>query len=794
MIANQPTPPVREESEHEQGSLIDFKRIGYRALAYWYLIVLCLAIALSVALYINRYSQRIYPVTASVIIREREETSGGELLYKNALIDPYRNYLNEPFIIKSYPLIRKVVEELDFSVTFFREGFLLTTEAYDYVPVQAKLIQIVKPSQGKFTFKVKSEKSYSLEPYENSDVAPQEFHFGDTIEYDGYRLWIAPAENRKFGLIDVPFLMVVRNPSQVTSEYVSKLNVSWAEEGAGVLNLSVNGANPAKEIDFLNGLVRHYQQYDLDKKNQAAERSIEFIRGQLTKITDSLKIFEGQLQQFKKSNRTSGSLSKDGELIFTRIEKFETEKAELTIKSSYYDYLKRIISEDKNLDQVILPSSLGISDPVLGTVLAKLTEAQLEIKTFQANGKSSNPLYENRVNRLNELKREVLESVNSLRTTDKIKLDFLDKQILNAEKQLGYLPVAERQLISIQRNYSLLETLYVFLMQKMSEAGISKASNVSDIIGVNPPMRGGAISPKTSTNLTIAMVIGLSLPLVILILIEIFNTKIQSSEDIARSTHIPFIGGVGHNPIVSNLIVVQKPKSSVSESFRALRSNLNFFTGHESNKVFMITSSISGEGKTFTTINLATVFALSGRRTLIIGADMRRPKIYMDFNMSNQTGLSGFLSNLSTFDEIIQKTSIQNLDLVSGGPVPPNPSELLLTARFDEFMKEAKSRYDFVLIDTPPLALVTDAFVMAKFADHTVFVMRQNYTPKAFIRSIDDYYYSGKFKNISILLNDIYRSGFGYGYGYGGYGSRAGDYLNGWAVDSWFLLLKASRS
>jgi capsular exopolysaccharide synthesis family protein len=195
----------------------------------------------------------------------------------------------------------------------------------------------------------------------------------------------------------------------------------------------------------------------------------------------------------------------------------------------------------------------------------------------------------------------------------------------------------------------------------------------------------------------------------------------------------------------------------------------------------MVSSSISGEGKTFTTINLATVFALSGKKTLIVGADMRRPKIFEDFNCSNATGLSTYLSNMHEFKEVVQQTEIDNLYLVSGGPVPPNPSELLLTDRFDAFVKSAMQEFEYIIIDTPPLALVTDAFVISKFANHTVFVLRQNYSPKEFVYSIDEFYRSGKLKNMSIMLNDIYKSGLGYGYGQGyaysysygyGYGSR----------------------
>lgn len=224
-----------------------------------------------------------------------------------------------------------------------------------------------------------------------------------------------------------------------------------------------------------------------------------------------------------------------------------------------------------------------------------------------------------------------------------------------------------------------------------------------------------------------------------------------------------------------NLEVFTRPKSSISESFRALRSNLNYFLGGQDKGVFLVTSSVSGEGKTFTSINLAAVFALSGKRTLIVGADMRKPRLYSDFGLHNDVGLSNYLASIAEFSAVVQRTKYDNLDLVSGGPVPPNPSELLLTRRMDDFLAEAKKQYDIIFIDSPPLALVTDAFLLAPKADHTLFIVRQDYSPKSLLRAIDDYYRAEKIKRISIVLNDITKSGPGYGYGYtSGYGYSYG--------------------
>ena len=770
--------------QSQTGFTLDFKRVLARAIRYWYVIVIALGIALTTAFYQTRYSERVYPVTSSIMIRETQETGGAELLYKNALIDPYRNYLNEPYIIRSYPLIEQVVRNLNFNVSFYREGYFMTTEAYEYMPVAAAWCDPEQVITGQFIFTLRDETHYSLAKFSKAEIgdAPV-YQLNDSIRFEDYHLCISRIMDRNLkAYIGVPFLLVIQDPNRVAGNYVGRLKVEWAELGSGVINLSLTGTNPEKDMDFLNGLVRAYQDLDLKKKNEAAERTIEFIRNQLVSIKDSLRTVEFQLERFGNSGRVK-DLSSDAQRLLERISEFEVQKSELLIRQNYFKYLEEYLQKGSdNLDLIILPTSIGLTDPVINSLLSKMIDLQLEIKMYVGTENGKNPLVTSKLNRINEIKNNVLESVSTLKSTDKIKMDFLNKQLNEVERNLALLPASERQLISVQRNYSLLENLYVFLMQKLSEAGISKASNTSDVIAINPPMRGGQLSPKPTRNYSIAALLGLAIPLGIFILFEIINNKVQSKEDIDKMSTIPFIGGVGHKASKGNLTVSERPKSGVAESFRALRSNLNYFTGNKTKQVFMVSSSISGEGKTFTTINLATVFALSGKRTLIVGADMRRPKIFEDFRRNNDDGLSTFLSGISEFDGIVQTTDIENLFFVSGGPVPPNPSELLLTERFELFIKTAVSKFDFVIVDTPPLALVTDAFVISKFVDHTVFVLRQNYSPKEFVRSIDEYYRSGKLKNMSILLNDIYKSGLGYGYGQGyayhygysyGYGQRS---------------------
>lgn len=778
-------------SEHEikdssinQGNLIDFKRVLYRALRTWYLVVISLAICLGIAFYKNRYSVKIYPVTTSIIIRETEETGGGELLYKNALIDPYRNYLNEPYIIRSYPLIEQVVKDLNFDISFFQQGYILTTEAYQSLPIHVERIGN-RMASSDFLFTIKDSNSFSLRDFGNEDSEQKTFHFGDTVVWRDHQFLLKVTRVTELDrFVGLPFLMRIQNSTNVAGGYVASLTVTWAEEGSSVINLGVTGAIPKKEIDFLNGLVGRYQQTDLDKKNQTAERTVEFIKRQLNVITDSLKIFEKQLLRFK-NNTSTASLSAESQRLFLKVEGYDTQKTELLIRQNYYQYLTNYINKSENLDQIILPSAIGLNDPVVSNLISTMVQLQLDIKLYVGR-ENQNPLVQDKINRIMNIKKDLLESINSLRSTDDIKLSFLNGQIKKIEESMLSMPVTEQQLASIQRNYSLQENLYVFLMQKMSEASISKASNTSDVIMVNPPMAGGSIYPNTTQNINIAIALGLLIPFGLFVLLELVNNKVQSKEDIEKISSIPFVGGIGHKKSENNLEILNSPKSHIAESFRALRSNLNFFIGQKNSGVFLISSSISGEGKTFTSLNLASIFSLSGKKTLIVGADMRKPKIYQDFQLKNDKGLSTYLSGIDSFDAIVQDTSYEMLHLISGGPVPPNPSELLLNSRMEAFINEAKSRYDFVIIDTPPMAIVSDAFVLAPYADHTLFLVRQNYTPKTLIRVVQDFYASGKLKNISLVLNDIYRSGPGYGYGgygydyysygYGGYGKKKNGY------------------
>ena len=384
----------------------------------------------------------------------------------------------------------------------------------------------------------------------------------------------------------------------------------------------------------------------------------------------------------------------------------------------------------------------------------------------------------------------MLENSNSLKNAlqyDKIKVNTKLKEL---ETKINVLPEKELEYLNISRKYNLSDNVYNTFLQKRMEASIVKAANLSDIQFPDPAkdIGGGLVGPRTGVNYITAFFIGIFIPLIVIFILFFIRNSIQNIEDISSVTDIPLIGVVGIKHNESNLSVFERPKSALSESFRAIRSSLQFLYKKQSlmgSKTLMLTSSISGEGKTFCSINIATVFALSEKKTIILGLDLRKPKIFDDFNVKNDIGAVNFLIGQNKLEEVIQKTHIPYLDVLTSGPIPPNPSELILGNSMKEMMELLKKEYDYIILDTPPVGLVSDALELAQYSDVILYIVRQNFTKKEMLALLNNRSKRGELNNISIVFNGYenkakYGTGYGYGYGYGySYGFSEG-YSNGY--------------
>jgi capsular exopolysaccharide synthesis family protein len=338
--------------------------------------------------------------------------------------------------------------------------------------------------------------------------------------------------------------------------------------------------------------------------------------------------------------------------------------------------------------------------------------------------------------------------------------------------QISKLPKTEQQLFNIEREYDAVRGQFELLLEKRAEAGILQASNLPDTKVIDKAYDLGQqpVGPNRSRNIALALVLGVLIPVVVFIIRDLANNRIMSLNHVESITDIPIIGSIGHSKHQGNLAVFSHPESSVSESFRALRANLDFFLKpvEKEGQVVLVTSSIGGEGKTFNAINTASVISLGQKKTCLVGVDLRKPKIFNDFDLFNEEGVSTFLSGQSKeLTGIIQKTKYEYLDIISAGPVPPNPSELLSHPRFEALIEDLRKKYDYIIVDSPPMGLVSDSILISKLVDITLYVCRFNYSQKKLLDLVNDHVQVGKMQNVGIVLNDIsQRNSYGYGYGY----------------------------
>ena len=524
-----------------------------------------------------------------------------------------------------------------------------------------------------------------------------------------------------------------------------------------------------------------------------SENTIRFIDEELTGIQESLGSAASELKEFRTQNDLM-NLDMQATQIYNNIQALERERAEMTVNVKIYkrlqDYIKEQIDDPENL---AAPSTMGIADPLLNQLVRDLVTLSQTKATQLLTQTEQHP----QIVKLNEqivtTKKTLLETINNLVINADMSLDEINKRIAKAVSETKVLPEKQQQLINYQRNFNFNDETYKYLMQRRAEAQILKASNTPDneVLDVARLERTVRIAPRTSMNYLIALILGLLIPAVYLFLKDFFNVSISDRKDVEKLTSYPIVGQVAQTSSKDPLVVVNSPKSPIAESFRSIRTNVEFITQGKNQSTILVTGDMQSIGKTFNAINVASIYALYGKKTVLLGFDLRKPKLFKEFGLNNNIGLSSFLSNKEPFESIIQSTTaIPSLDIITSGPIPPNPAELIASEKCDELFKLLRERYDYIIIDTPPVGLVTDAFLLMKHSDVNLFIVRQGVTNKNIFGTIIKDMESRGLK-MSIVLNGIqtnkgygygygkkygYGYGYAYGYGYGRYGSSNSGY------------------
>ena len=782
---------------------IDLKIFIDRYLIFWKQILLSIVVFLLIGFLYNRYSTKIYKSSTTLLIKEESNASlGSDDVFEGLdLFGGQKNIKNEIGILESFSLTKKTLEKLNFRTSYHHSGSFKSDDIYKKTPFIVSIDEYKPQSiNQKFFIKLVSEDEFILTANFNNvklfDVSTETYisnkeydfnyegshKFDEKINTDFFSFIISKNDLSLFKDEDwVNYFFIVSSYNDLTKNYLKSLEVLEIEKDASILKISLEGSNPLKINDFLNTFTELYLVSDLDEKNQITSNTIQFINEQLTSISDSLSDVESSLENFKERNPKI-ELSQKEYGAFYQVEKLEQEKAILELNNKYYISLEEYLIENNNVDNIVAPSTMGIDDPLLNSHIVELTKLYSQLDVVSVNSKQEHPLVISIKKQIKSTKEKLIENIENIISSSELTLKDINSRIVEIESLIGNLPQNERILLNIQRKFNLNENIYNYLLEKRAEASITKASNISDHKVIDMPRLESnlPIKPNTTFIYIFSVLLGIFLPTVSISLYFLFNNKIIDKKDIDQITSIPLIGKIMHNDSGYNLVNIKSPKSGIAESFRSIRTNIQYLASDKKEKVISITSSVGGEGKTFVAMNLASIFSITRGKTILIGADMRKPKIFNDFNLSNDKGLSSYLSNQITKDEVIQTTEFENLDIILSGPIPPNPSELLSLDKMKDLIEELKKTYQHIIIDTPPIGLVTDGLILMNHSDVNIYIVRQNFTTKDMLHNFNETVIKNNVVNMNLIINDISndKSSYGYGYGYGnayGYGYYAKD-------------------
>lgn len=786
------------QSTKKAGS--ELLEIFYRITNFWLLYLVSLVTALVVAFAYVRYTERVYSVSTSVLLRdETSKNNNLEGLFKDlGIATGKKNLENEIALLKSHKLILKAINRLNFNIFYYAEGNIRTSEIYRKNPFSVQIDTIKEEFVGTpFYIQKLNDREYHLHTaYEKEFFDPQthkfslrskdnlpsrsRLQFGVSYAFSGTRFTVdsRPELIEEYNP-NTLFYFVFNLPDDLADAYGGRLNVKQVNKLSTILELSIRGKVVEKESDFLNSLVAVYTENILEEKNKVAGNTIKFIDQQLSEITVSLQEAEEELKYFRANNKIM-DLSFAATNAFSKLDALESEKAQITVKRKYYDYLLNYIRSNDVMKDVVAPSSIGIDDPLLTSLIQQLSKLTSDKSVLSLSAKEKNPAWFILEDKINSIKKELIENIKGIIANSQIASDELQRRIAVLEKSVNELPDNERRLVNIQRKFNLSDNIYTYLLQKRAEAGIAMAANLPDCQVVEEASLRAAslVAPKKSVVFAIALFVGLLLPTLIALARIWLNDKIISREDLENNTEIPIVGMVGNNANVHNLVTITSPRGPVTEDFRSIKLNLPYMQPNRELKVIVVTSSVPGEGKTFCSVNLASVYAMSGKRTLVLFADLRRPRIDKELAINPDIGLSNVLIGKENLMEVVQESAVKNLFVLASGPTPPNPAELLGTQKMDEVIQVLRQHFDTIIIDTPPLGLVADSLLLIKHSDAICYIVRHNYTRKLFLRKINEMYEEHRIKNICIIINDIEGEtvgyGYGYGYRYGGYGYSYG--------------------
>ena len=750
--------PYLEDIKSKSNFSFDFALWAYRILKYWYLFAISLVIAFGLAKLKNKSWVASYMIESQIMLDDRSSVS----IVANAVPKSIflQNSNNQQIVLKSYDLAKRTITKLPLKlhVNYYRNSRFKQLSLYSYTPVEIEIVSLEDEAYN-FQYNVAYvDESKCRLFYEGDETTPA---FSMTVPYNeeiidtNKRFKIKLKKTHNYIAVYQPFTFYFLNDDQLLNSFYGRIVSSMKKEDASVLSISMFGPDPGRDKDYMNVLLSEFLNYNLVLKNQQADSTLSFIDKQLIIINDSMRVSRSNLDNFQAE---TGLYQASSSSLSTDIEKAQTEEEVLNLKErNILVVTKKIADGVKSNTPLIDPAKFNVSNPRLTQYINEYNQL-LERYLFLG---TQNPIYNKTVGELNELRTKILEEVQWEVTTIQEEKDILADKYDVLKLTIGNLPPQERELLEYQKKSRLNEMYYTFLTQRKYEAQIQRASNAPDnFILEEPRVLGGPTNSNDTSNRTsFFLVIGAIIPLIFVVLKEeVLKNKISTKEDCERISGLPVIGtieNVGKKLKNGTVLVRNYPKSSFAESFRNIRVRLEYMAQRETKISVLITSTEPADGKTFIATNVASVYQLTGKKVVIVDLDLRRPSVSKTLNIETTKGVSNYIIGQVTLDEVIIKNSDFGFDVIGAGTLPPNPSELIKTAKTKELIEILKERYDYVIIDCSPIGLVSDAYILSRYVDTTLFVVRRNKTSKSFLKSVTSQLRFDNVGNVSIIFNDV---------------------------------------
>ena len=749
----------------ELGNLT-LKDLFFKYVRFLPVFLVSVALALLGAYLYLRYTTPIYRAQGTITFM-MEKASGNNKFDEIFYARNEQDMQTEMEIMKSRALMERVVRAANLQITYYAVGKIKTLNIYKSCPFVLEIFELADSVNAMpFTLNIKFVNDNDFQINNEGPVIT----FGQLFKNPNgvFRL-------KKVAYGDVTKgkeFNVTWNPAPTQAAiYASMIRVSPKIAGSNIHNISIDITNPQLGVDIIDTLMAKYQVMSIEEKNRTIDKALEYINLQAKNLQHDLDSIERNILILRKRYNLSDPEMQTSNYFAVMSEAHRmsaNEKLKLRILGLVREYLR-----DENYAFERVPSALEIDDATLNGLIVKYNTLQAERQTLAERGVAArHPRMLEKNELLEQTRTNILENLKNVERSYQTIIDDYYRRANVAEYEVNRMPEKVQQLMEVENEKKIKENLLSFLLEQRETRAMSQASTISNSRIMDQASSSGApIKPNRRSIQLLSFIIGLGLPAMLIFVQEIINDKISTRYDIEKLTDAAILGEVGHSYSSSSMVVSKTNRSMVAEQFRIIRSNLQYVLNKVDKPVIMVTSSFSGEGKSFVTTNLGGVMALAGKKTVVLEFDIRKPKVFSSLKLKANIGITNFLVGKAKLEDLpVQVPGFENLYAIACGPVPPNPSELLLDSRVKELFDWLKQNFDVVVVDTAPVGMVSDAMTLGEMANTTLYIVRQGHTYKKQISLIDEFYHDNKLPRISIVINDVkLRPGYGY-YGYGRYG------------------------